>query len=138
MPVSEVMRHGVITVSPTDTVSHVMSLMTASRAPHARSARRQLVGIISIGDVVKLDWRIWSLRRTSYVMSTTPRVDARASAHGRARVSRCCSNLNDGQPAWLALHARAHLVMSAIGVRRAKTVLSSGASPTRQPLQRKQ
>ena len=28
MPVSEIMRHGVITVSPTDTVSHVMSLMT--------------------------------------------------------------------------------------------------------------
>ena len=38
------------------------------------------------------------MRRTSYVMSTTPRVDG--SAHRRARVSRSCSNLNDGQLAW--------------------------------------
>jgi hypothetical protein len=50
----------------------------------------------------------------SYVMSTTPRVDGSAPAHRPARVSRSCSNLDDGQPAWLALHARAHLVMSAI------------------------
>ena len=48
MPVSEVMRHGVITVSPTDTVSHVMSLMTRHRVRDGN-----LVGIISIGDVVK-------------------------------------------------------------------------------------
>src|SRR5262245_17441378 len=31
MPVSEIMRHGVITVSPVDTVSHVMNLMTRHR-----------------------------------------------------------------------------------------------------------
>src|SRR6267142_6501727 len=54
MPVSEVMRHGVITVSPTDTVSHVMSLMTRHRARHRAVLRDgNLVGIISIGDVVK-------------------------------------------------------------------------------------
>src|SRR6185369_376984 len=34
MPVSEILRHGVITVSPTDTVSHVMSLMTRHRVRH--------------------------------------------------------------------------------------------------------
>src|ERR1700694_631237 len=54
MPVSEIMRHGVITVSPTDTVSHVMSLMTRHRVrtmPVLRDG--SLVGIISFGDVVK-------------------------------------------------------------------------------------
>ena len=36
MAVSEIMRHGVITVSPAETVSQVMNLMTrAPRAPHA-------------------------------------------------------------------------------------------------------
>jgi CBS domain-containing protein len=48
------MRHGVITVSPTDTVSHVMSLMTRHRVRHMPVLRDgNLVGIISIGDVVK-------------------------------------------------------------------------------------
>jgi CBS domain-containing protein len=52
--VSEIMRHGVITVSPTDTVSHVMSLMTRHRVRHMPVLRDgNLVGIISIGDVVK-------------------------------------------------------------------------------------
>jgi CBS domain-containing protein len=75
MPVSEIMRHGVITVSPTDTVSHVMSLMTRHRVRHMPVLRAgNLVGVISIGDV-GIDWRIWNLRRTSYVMSTTPRVE---------------------------------------------------------------
>jgi predicted transcriptional regulator len=54
MPVSEIMRHGVITVSPTDTVSLVMSLMTRHRVRHMPVLRDgNLVGIISIGDVVK-------------------------------------------------------------------------------------
>jgi predicted transcriptional regulator len=54
MPVSEIMRRGVITVSPTDTVSHVMSLMTRHRVRHMPVLRDgNLVGIISIGDVVK-------------------------------------------------------------------------------------
>ena len=34
MSVSEIMRHGVITVSPTETVGHVMDLMTRHRARH--------------------------------------------------------------------------------------------------------
>ena len=40
MPVSEIMRHGVITVSPAETVSHAMNLMTRHRVrrPHRRQA----------------------------------------------------------------------------------------------------
>jgi CBS domain-containing protein len=54
MPVSEIMRSGVITVAPTETVSHVMSLMTRHRVRHMPVLRDgSLVGIISIGDIVK-------------------------------------------------------------------------------------
>jgi CBS domain-containing protein len=54
MPVSEVMRHGVITVSPTETVSHVMKLMTRNRVRHMPVVQNgKLAGIISIGDVVQ-------------------------------------------------------------------------------------
>ena len=53
MPVSEIMRHGVITVSPGETVAHVMNLMTRHRARHMPVVRDgKLAGIISIGDVV--------------------------------------------------------------------------------------
>src|SRR5258706_16445169 len=48
-------------------------------------------------------------------MSTTPRVDGSASAHRRARVSRSCSNLNDGQLAWPCPACSRALAMSAIG-----------------------
>jgi CBS domain-containing protein len=41
MAVKEIMRYGVITVSPDESVSRVMHLMAPSRAPHARAARRQ-------------------------------------------------------------------------------------------------
>ena len=54
MPVSEIMRRGVITVSPAETVSHVMNLMTRHRVRHMPVvAGGKLAGIISIGDVVK-------------------------------------------------------------------------------------
>jgi CBS domain-containing protein len=54
MPVSEIMRHGVITVSPAETVSHVMNLMTRHRVRHMPVlVDGKLAGIISIGDVVK-------------------------------------------------------------------------------------
>ena len=54
MPVSEVMRHGVITVSPTETVSHVMKLITRNRVRHMPVVQNgKLAGIISIGDVVQ-------------------------------------------------------------------------------------
>jgi CBS domain-containing protein len=54
MPVSEIMRHGVITVSPAESVAHAMNLMTRHRARHMPVVRDgKLAGIISIGDVVK-------------------------------------------------------------------------------------
>jgi CBS domain-containing protein len=54
MAVSEVMRRGVITVSPAETVAHVMNLMTRHRVRHMPVvADGKLVGIVSIGDVVK-------------------------------------------------------------------------------------
>jgi CBS domain-containing protein len=54
MPVSDVMRHSAVTVSPSETISHVMNLMTRHRARHMPVLRDgKLAGIISIGDVVK-------------------------------------------------------------------------------------
>jgi CBS domain-containing protein len=54
MAVSEVMRHSAITVSPSETITHVMNLMTRHRVRHMPVLRDgKLAGIISIGDVVK-------------------------------------------------------------------------------------
>jgi len=54
MPVSEVMRHGVVTVSPAETVAYAMNLMTRHRVRHMPVVHDgKLAGIISIGDVVK-------------------------------------------------------------------------------------
>jgi predicted transcriptional regulator len=54
MPVKEIMRYGVITVSPEEGVSRVMKLMTHHRVRHMPVLRDgELAGIISIGDVVK-------------------------------------------------------------------------------------
>jgi CBS domain-containing protein len=67
MPVSEIMRHGVITVSPSETVGHVMDLMTQHRARHMPVVHNgQLAGIISIGDVVK--YRLDDLQLEASVM----------------------------------------------------------------------
>ena len=76
MPVREIMQYGVTTVSPDESVNRVMNLMTHHCVRHMPVLRDgKLAGIVSIGDVVKHQLRIWSLRRTSCVMSTTPRVD---------------------------------------------------------------
>ena len=54
MPVKEIMRHGVITVSPDESVNRVMNLMTHHRVRHILVLRGgELAGIVSIGDVVK-------------------------------------------------------------------------------------
>ena len=54
MPVKEIMRYGVITVSPEESVSRVMQLMTRHRIRHMPVLRDgKIAGIISIGDVVK-------------------------------------------------------------------------------------
>ena len=54
MPVKEIMRYGVATVSPDESVNRVMNLMTHNRVRHMPVLRGgRLAGIISIGDVVK-------------------------------------------------------------------------------------
>ena len=54
MSVKEVMQHGVATVSPDESVHRVMKLMTHHRVRHMPVLRGgQLVGIVSIGDIVK-------------------------------------------------------------------------------------
>jgi CBS domain-containing protein len=54
MSVKEVMRLGVTTVTPDESVSRVMNLMTRHRVRHLPVLRNgKLAGIISIGDVVK-------------------------------------------------------------------------------------
>ena len=54
MPVKEVMQYGVTTVSPDESVNRVMNLMTQHRVRHMPVLRSgHLVGIVSIGDVVK-------------------------------------------------------------------------------------
>jgi predicted transcriptional regulator len=54
MLVKEIMQHGVITISPDESVSRVMQLMTRHRVRHMPVLREgKLAGIISIGDVVK-------------------------------------------------------------------------------------
>jgi CBS domain-containing protein len=54
MRVKEVMNSHVITVSPEDSITRVMKLMTQHRVRHMPVLRDgELAGIISIGDVVK-------------------------------------------------------------------------------------
>jgi CBS domain-containing protein len=52
--VSDVMTSPVITCDPDDTVEHVMEVMTNNRFRHLPVVRRgSLLGVVSIGDVVK-------------------------------------------------------------------------------------
>jgi CBS domain-containing protein len=54
MSVKEIMRSGVTTVSPDESVKRVMNLMTHHRVRHMPVLRGgKLAGIVSIGDVVK-------------------------------------------------------------------------------------
>jgi CBS domain-containing protein len=54
MRVKEIMQHGVTTVSPDESVTRVMKLMTHKRVRHLPVVLGdKLVGIVSIGDVVK-------------------------------------------------------------------------------------
>jgi CBS domain-containing protein len=54
MLVKEVMQYGVTTVSPDESVYRVMKLMTHHRVRHMPVVRGgKLIGIVSIGDVVK-------------------------------------------------------------------------------------
>jgi CBS domain-containing protein len=52
--VKEIMQHGAITVSPDESVDRVMNLMTHHRVRHMPVlSGSKLIGIVSIGDVVK-------------------------------------------------------------------------------------
>lgn len=54
LPLTEVMTRKVVTCAPNDTVSVIMELMTAGKFRHLPVTEEgALVGIISIGDVVK-------------------------------------------------------------------------------------
>jgi CBS domain-containing protein len=54
MTVRDVAPHAMITVAPGDTLKHAMTLMTNHRVRHLPVlADRKLVGVVSIGDVVK-------------------------------------------------------------------------------------
>jgi CBS domain-containing protein len=54
MLVKEIMQRGVSTVSPDESINRVMNLMTHHRVRHMPVLRGdKLVGIVSIGDVVK-------------------------------------------------------------------------------------
>jgi CBS domain-containing protein len=54
MPVRNIMAQGMVTVTPDDDLNHVMRLMTRHRVRHVPVlSNHKLVGIVSIGDVVK-------------------------------------------------------------------------------------
>ena len=56
-PVREIMSHEVVTVNEADTISECMRVMTDSRIRHLPVMEgRKLVGLVSIGDLVK--WTI--------------------------------------------------------------------------------
>jgi len=56
-PVNDYMAHDVVSCSRTDTIDHLMALMTDRRIRHLPVIEQgKLVGIVSIGDIVK--WRI--------------------------------------------------------------------------------
>ena len=105
MPVNEIMRCGVITVSPDETVDHVMNLMTRHRVRHIPVLREgKLAGIISIGDVVKLAWTIWSLRPTSCAMPTSPRIEVANAARFQRTTPRTAAR--DDAPAGMACQSQ--------------------------------
>lgn len=55
MPVRLLMTSDLVTCSPEDSVTHLMGLMTENRIRHLPVLRKgELVGMLSIGDVVKV------------------------------------------------------------------------------------
>ena len=64
MPVANLMTRDVVTCSPEDRVADLMSIMTSRRIRHLPViSEDKLVGIVSIGDVVK--WRVEEIEHES-------------------------------------------------------------------------
>jgi CBS domain-containing protein len=75
MAVADLVTHGTITVAPDDALKRAMSLMTHHRVRHLPAiADGKLVGLVSIGDVVK--HRLEDLETESNVLR-----DAYLAAH---------------------------------------------------------
>lgn len=54
-PVGSIMTRGVLTCTPSDTLRHLLAIMTERRVRHLPVTEdNRLVGIVSIGDVVKM------------------------------------------------------------------------------------
>ncbi len=54
LPIKSIMTAGIISCTPDDQLKHIMSVMTSRRVRHVPvMANHRLVGIVSIGDVVK-------------------------------------------------------------------------------------
>jgi CBS domain-containing protein len=67
LPVSKLMTKAVVACSPDDTITHVMKLMTQKRVRHVPvKDGDKLVGIVSIGDVLK--YRLDELELEANVM----------------------------------------------------------------------
>ena len=85
MPVKEIMQHGVISVTPEESVNRVMKLMTHHRVRHMPVLRDgKLAGIISIGDVVK--HRLEDLESETNVLR-----DAYMATRGTPGLASCAS-----------------------------------------------
>jgi len=71
MPVGDFATHAPIVVSPDDSLKHAISLMTNHRVRHLPViSNGKLAGIVSIGDIVKVVWKAWKLKRMSCETST--------------------------------------------------------------------
>jgi signal-transduction protein with cAMP-binding, CBS, and nucleotidyltransferase domain len=76
IPISELMTKAVVVCSPEDSVTDVMKLITQQRIRHVSvKDGDQLVGIISIGDVLKhrlgeLSWKQMSFGITQRLLAT--------------------------------------------------------------------
>lgn len=75
-PVTEIMTHGIIYVSPDDTVEQCMAIMTEKRIRHLPViVNEHLYGLVSIGDLIKQlsrDQRATIKYLTEYIVGKYP------------------------------------------------------------------
>ena len=84
MPVKEIMRHGVITVFPDESINRVMNLMTRHRVRHMPVCAT-VNSPVSSASATWSDtaWTIWNSRPTSCAMPTLLRVEGYAPLNPR-------------------------------------------------------